>query len=1131
LYLQSRLHPRRPLHAKFDRHGHTPSTEAHVFEFFCGVCPSHHSHERVSLHLFGITSSTKAFLKSILSDRSPKESCLCNMRELRVEDALLYLDQVKVEFGDRPHIYNEFLDIMKTFKTQQIDTPGVIRRVSNLFQGNRRLVLGFNTFLPEGYRIEIPMDGNGPPVAVYRAPGSNVAHILRESAESQAVSVSQQSAAGGGGVGPPQQQHYHPGGMPGGVPHQQQRMLSPQAAMAEHHAAGGGLPYGPSSLNRPQQQQQQQQQAPKPQQHPMLPLNDAGGVVMRPMSQQQQQQQQRPMDVGMGQHQQQLPGGVAPRMMGNSMQQQMMNNNMQQQQQRGKEMMQLQAMQQQQMAMSQPPQMQQVMGPPQMNNVMTADGSAFGVAVETMNASPPVALGGGGGGQPLEFDHAINYVTTIKRRFASEPETYKKFLEILHTYQKEQRGIKEVLDEVSELFEDHPDLLKEFTFFLPDAVQATAKMQLDQAAKESENRKRTKAKAAIMNAAQAMQRQAQQQQTGNIKPSHEIHSDRLVAAPSGGPYQPPTPTSRSSSYERENLISRGARYGTVLFDPVRPPRKQQAVKQHGRPRTVPELPVAPTTTEEAFFQHAKDHLNRKELASDKPSGSRRHTPHSEFLKCLHLFGAGVLSKEELTSLLRVLFLQGHAPKTGVNAGGGYHNPSVANSAAELMREYEEVLIGRGPYADQQDVLKDKSKYGCLRIRDFDLHTATQVSPSYFTYPNDYPHALFLSHPGQTTLDELVLNSKVMCVYAGSNEDSVDGGGSARSTSGNGKHHRGQNGIKRKYCPSIEESDGSKQRCNVYEEMMFRIEDERFELDMAIERNAHALRRIEPFAKEAQAFREQEEKDGQPIGRLRYQLHRSSLNTIHINAIARIYGDRGDEILQHLLQNPLIVLPVVYQRLKQKDAEWRNAKNELSERWSSICESNYEGCLDTQCYFNRKALEKSFSSARLLEQCRKARLYVKYPDKIKDHPATRFFAPKFGRSLSQPGALMYQPYMEVQCRVDVSHKYALDLIFQRLKHSSSVTEFVRERIGRVFAEFLVPWFHYPLHWVNMEVRDSFRGKMNPSVTKCTYFAVEAFEFRCKRLITRRRLLVFATSCFGTTRVYNFWRRNCCFVYGF
>ena len=40
-------------------------------------------------------------------------------------------------------------------------------------------------------------------------------------------------------------------------------------------------------------------------------------------------------------------------------------------------------------------------------------------------------------------------VTTIKKRFAHEPETYKAFLEILHTYQKEQRSIKDVLEQVA----------------------------------------------------------------------------------------------------------------------------------------------------------------------------------------------------------------------------------------------------------------------------------------------------------------------------------------------------------------------------------------------------------------------------------------------------------------------------------------------------------------------------------------------------------------------------------------------------------------------------------------------------------------------------------------------------------
>lgn len=76
-------------------------------------------------------------------------------RELKVEDALLYLDQVKLEFGDRPRIYNEFLEIMKNFKAQEVDTIGVINRVRTLFHGYNNLILGFNTFLPEGYKIEM----------------------------------------------------------------------------------------------------------------------------------------------------------------------------------------------------------------------------------------------------------------------------------------------------------------------------------------------------------------------------------------------------------------------------------------------------------------------------------------------------------------------------------------------------------------------------------------------------------------------------------------------------------------------------------------------------------------------------------------------------------------------------------------------------------------------------------------------------------------------------------------------------------------------------------------------------------------------------------------------------------------
>ena len=78
--------------------------------------------------------------------------------------------------------------------------------------------------------------------------------------------------------------------------------------------------------------------------------------------------------------------------------------------------------------------------------------------------------------QPVEFNHAINYVNKIKNRFQGQPDIYKQFLEILHTYQKEQRSLKdglvspinyrptlteaEVYAKVAQLFQNQEDLLQ-----------------------------------------------------------------------------------------------------------------------------------------------------------------------------------------------------------------------------------------------------------------------------------------------------------------------------------------------------------------------------------------------------------------------------------------------------------------------------------------------------------------------------------------------------------------------------------------------------------------------------------------------------------------------------------------------
>uniref|UniRef100_A0A674PCW0 Paired amphipathic helix protein Sin3a n=1 Tax=Takifugu rubripes TaxID=31033 RepID=A0A674PCW0_TAKRU len=218
-----------------------------------------------------------------------------------VEDALSYLDQVKLQFGNKPQVYNDFLDIMKEFKSQSIDTPGVINRVSQLFKGHPDLIMGFNTFLPPGYKIEVQTnDLQGPPQGGPHTPIHSPAH----------TPTSQPSPS---------------------IP----AYASPRSPTVQPHTPVSSTPSS---------------------------------------------------------------------------------------------------------------------GPPFQNN------------------------------QPVEFNHAINYVNKIKNRFQGQPDIYKAFLEILHTYQKEQRNAKEaggnytpalteqeVYTQVARLFKNQEDLLSEFGQFLPDA--------------------------------------------------------------------------------------------------------------------------------------------------------------------------------------------------------------------------------------------------------------------------------------------------------------------------------------------------------------------------------------------------------------------------------------------------------------------------------------------------------------------------------------------------------------------------------------------------------------------------------------------------------------------------------------
>ena len=82
--------------------------------------------------------------------------------------------------------------------------------------------------------------------------------------------------------------------------------------------------------------------------------------------------------------------------------------------------------------------------------------------------------------EPAAIEQALSYFTTIKLRFEDDPDTLQKFLDILDAYQKRQKEVKEVWDEISVIFVDHPDLIKDFIYFLSDDLkEEEEKLQLE----------------------------------------------------------------------------------------------------------------------------------------------------------------------------------------------------------------------------------------------------------------------------------------------------------------------------------------------------------------------------------------------------------------------------------------------------------------------------------------------------------------------------------------------------------------------------------------------------------------------------------------------------------------------------
>ena len=602
-------------------------------------------------------------------------------RELKVEDALLYLDQVKLEFGDRPRIYNEFLEIMKNFKSNVIDTPGVIDRVRTLFRGYNKLILGFNTFLPDGYKIEmadllndLPSQPQYPQVTgKMPEPNEQIGFIKQSSPHGQRFMQVEQQRGG---------RIQEPDDMRGFVKQQ-----SPHAQRLTH-------------VEQPTSQQENQPPA----------------AVKHSLPPRSQPQPQQPA---------------------------------------------------------------------------------------------------------IEFDHAISYVTTIKKRFANAPRIYQSFLEILHTYQKEQKGIREVLEQVAELFADHPDLLKQFTYFLPDAVQEQAKERLYKAAHESELR--------------LASQQSQQKRVIDLV----------------------TPGAPVSDTKAKHSSSKAAVYSLEQMDKW----------------------VYSSSVERQFFDSVKEAL---------VAGSRDgNVAWSGFLRSLDMYSQEQLSREEMLNCVEDLLGKRHV---------------------NLLQTFKQILhyVGTTTSPGKTTNPAVDDVWYSVPLAEIDFARCRQCTPSYRALPRDYPLPPCSARDED---DSKTLNNTWVSLPVGSEESYTF------------RH----------------------MRRNMHEEALFKVEDEKFEIDMAIDSNATTMKKLADLLPEINRLKKLSTAKGSEIV---YKIPKDYFNTINKHCIRRIYGsDYGSEILGLVYQNPLQAVEIVYKRLKQKDEEWRAARSVMCCSWKSIQEANWTRSLD------------------------------------------------------------------------------------------------------------------------------------------------------------------------------------------
>ncbi|XP_043281981.1 paired amphipathic helix protein Sin3b isoform X2 [Venturia canescens] len=838
-------------------------------------------------------------------------------QRLKVEDALSYLDEVKRKFNDQPQVYNDFLDIMKEFKSQSIDTPGVITRVSHLFKGHPELIVGFNTFLPPGYKIEVQSNEQGYAFQVsVSMPSPTATHTATLSQHHCTVNVGSPPIAS-----PPSQ--------PAKAPPVLQIM---QGSGPIHHSLANNISNNSLTVHAPS-----------------------------------------------------------------------------------------------------PPPVQTY------NNSHISAAQAQAVSQALSQAQDGVQNSGQTQqSQPVEFNHAINYVNKIKNRFQGQPDKYKRFLEILHTYQKEQRSLKEsghmgggsasntaasgkhlteaeVYSQVAKLFENQEDLLAEFGQFLPDATNQQSALG-NKAGAVNDHTAIVKKPLAITktsyNNTSNVPREHRESSSGGgagaVERDNRDHRERERERPgprdvnSGQKFSHNTGQLKRSPSFSPSVTTGNSHH--VQHGP--PPPKKHKVAASVRDVTIAEAAKYGSLNDYAFFDKVRKALRSQEV-------------YENFLRCLVLFNQEIVSKSELIQLVTPFL--GRFPELlrwFKDFLGHLPDPACLGSTTSVPGSLGIEALPNNVVRSHQE-----RPQGDLAM-EIDYTTCKRLGASYCALPKSYMQP---KCTGRTQLCKEVLNDTWVSFPTWS-----------------------------------EDSTFVTSRKTQYEEFIYRCEDERFELDGVIETNAATIRVLEGVHKKMSRMSQEE-------------LQKFKLDdclggcspTIHQRALKRIYGDKAADIIDGLKKNPVVAVPVVLRRLKSKEEEWREAQKGFNKIWREQNEKYYLKSLDHQGINFKQTDVKALRSKSLFNEIET--LYDERHEQVDDAA---------GESQSNGGPHLVLAYKDKSVLDD-----AANLLIHHVKRQTVIHKEDKQRIKLLLKHFIPDLFFHPRQELSDDERDEDDEKEDAGITTC------------------------------------------------